>query len=227
MLNDNERDRIAAAVTEAEAKTSGEIVCVMAGRTSDYGETPLAWAAAAALVIPPVALAVGLDPLIIGRWMGGWTAGHVGALRMALSGALGVYAMTQLVLFVAVWIIVGLPGVRRVLTPRPLKLRRVRQAALAQLAAASLAAGASRAAVVIFAALDERIVDVVSTEAVHAAAGQAVWDQAVSQVLTAIKAGKPADGFVAAVQTCGAALAGHFPQDAADDNAIPNRPLEL
>ncbi len=227
MLNEQDRDRIGAAVTEAEAATSGEIVCVLAHRVSDYGETPLVWAAAEALVIPPLAMAVGLDPLILSRWMGGWIAGHNSALRLALTGAFGAYALVQLALFLAAWAIAGAPAVRRLLTPRSLKRRRVREAALRQLAAAALAAGPSRAAVVIFAALDEHIVDIVASENVHAKAGQPVWDQAVAEALQAIRAGRSADGFIAAVRICGAALAQHFPEDGPDRNAIADRPLEL
>ena len=227
LLNDSDRATIAQAVGRAEAATSGEIVCVIARRVSAYPEIPLAFAAAATLVIPPVALAIGLDPLALIHVAGGWTAGHSSALRTALAVTLGGYAAAQAVLFGLVAALVAIPAVRRVLTPGALKRRRVEAAALAQLGAAALAAGPSRAAVVIFASQDDRIVEVVASEAIHAKAGAATWDKAVAAALAALRRNAPAEGFVAAVEICGAALAEHFPAEGPDLNAVSDAPLEL
>jgi hypothetical protein len=38
-----------------------------------------------------------------------------------------------------------------------------------------------------------------------------VWDQAVASLIAAIKDGRAGDGFVAAIEQCGAVLADHFP----------------
>ena len=47
MLTQSDRARIEAAIKAAEAGTTGEIYCVVAGESSDYRETPLAWVIAA------------------------------------------------------------------------------------------------------------------------------------------------------------------------------------
>ncbi len=227
MLNDADRARVTQAVAQAEASTSGEIVCVIARRVSSYPEIPLAWAAAATVAIPPLALAVGLDPLALAHAAGGWTAGHSGALRTALAVTLGSYALAQALLFAVAAGLVAIPAVRRALTPAGVKRRRVQSAALAQLAAATLAAGTTRAAVVIFASQEDRIVEVVASEAIHAKAGADVWDRAVAAAVDDLRRGAPADGFIAAVALCGAALAEHFPGTAGDANAIPDAPVEL
>ena len=52
MISQLDRERIAEAIRVAEAKTSGEIFCVIARHASDYRLVPLAWAAAVALVVP-------------------------------------------------------------------------------------------------------------------------------------------------------------------------------
>jgi len=227
MLNDQDRARIAHAVAEAEAATSGEIVCVLAQRVSNYREVSLAWGAAAALLLPPAAIAAGVDPLAFARWTGGWTAGHSGAAPATLTLALGAYAVVQAILFALVAGAASLPQLRRVLTPAFLRRRRVGEAAAAQLAAAALAAGPERAAVVIFACEADHIVDVRATEAVHAKAGQAVWDQAVAAMLAAMRQAAPADGFVQAIALCAAPMAEHFPARGPDDNAVADAPLEL
>ena len=227
MLTDADRHRIAAAVGEAEAATAGEVVCVLARRVSPHGETPLAWGAAAALLLPPLLLAAGLDPLALARWTGAWTAGHGGAVRAALSAGLAAYALAQAVVFALVAGVVSIPAVHRRLTPRSIRRRRVGEAALAQLAAAALAAGPNRAAVVIFACEEDRMVEVRATEAIHALAGPQVWDQAVAAVLDGMGRSAPADGFVRAVQICGAPLARHFPASGPDGNALSDALLEL
>src|SRR5258706_12922554 len=60
MLNEKDRARISAAITEVEAKTSGEIFCVLAKDVSRYREVPLLWAAVAAFAVPPLLVLAGL-----------------------------------------------------------------------------------------------------------------------------------------------------------------------
>lgn len=227
MLNDTDRDAIAAAVARAEASTSGEIVCVLARRVADYGATPLLWAAGVALLAPLLALTLGLDPAALPQPGGGWAAGHSSAAPASRGAAITAYVLAQGVLFLLVLMAASLPPLRMILTPPWVKARRVRQAAMAQLAAATLSAGASRAAVVIFAAEAEHRVEVLASEAAHAAVGQPVWDQAVAAVLAGMKRDTPAEGVTAAVALCGEALARCFPQSSPDENALPDQPLEL
>lgn len=224
MLDHADRDRIAEAVSEAEAATSGEIVCVLARRASDYLETPIAWGAATALLLPPLAFVAGWEPGTLVRALGGWWTARPETSPAALVGA---YAVVQALIFAAAAVLVALPAVRVRLTPRPLKAARVREAALGQLAAASLAAGPARAAVVIFAADAERRVEVLASDSAHAAIGQPVWDAAVRALETALRRGDATGGFVDAARICGEALCAAFPQTRPDRNALPDRPLEL
>lgn len=224
MLNDANRDVIAAAVAKAEAGTSGEIVCVLARQVSSYAETPLLWASITALLVPAVAVAFGIEPPQLG---GAWVAVHSSAAEAGRHASLAAYAIVQAGLFCAVCAITALPALRTRLTLPFVKTGRVRDAALAQLAAAELASGPSRAAVVIFAADAEHRVEVLATAAAYSAIGQAVWDEAVATLLAAMKARDPTAGFVAAVALCGDALAHAFPQSDPDPNAIADRPLEL
>jgi putative membrane protein len=61
-MTPEDQARIAEAVAAAEKTTAGEIFCVLAPEVSDYRETPLVWAAAAALILPGAALFAGLRP---------------------------------------------------------------------------------------------------------------------------------------------------------------------
>ena len=63
----------------------------------------------------------------------------------------------------------------------------------------------------IFAAVAERYVEIIADGGINAKVTQEVWDKAVASLIAAIKDGRPADGFVAAIEQCGAVLAEHFP----------------
>jgi putative membrane protein len=226
MLSQADHARIAAAVSQAEAATSGEILCVLSHKVSDYRETPLAWAIGAAMAIPPVAMMLGLHPWLLSQAGGDWVATNAVALDVSVQLALTGYVILQIVIFAAVAVAISVAQpLRLALTPRRLKQRRVRRAALQQLTATRLL-GAS-AAVVIFASEAERLVTVVADEAIHLKAGDAAWDAAVAAVLKGIRSGDAATGFVQAVEICGGYLAEHFPADAATHHVLSDGLLEI
>ena len=51
-MSPEDRDRIAAAIRAVEARTTGEIVCVLAEQSADSGALPILLAALAALASP-------------------------------------------------------------------------------------------------------------------------------------------------------------------------------
>jgi putative membrane protein len=53
------------------------------------------------------------------------------------------------------------------------------------------------------------------------------WANAVSALISGIKAGRPGDGFVAAVELCGAELARNFPPGELNPNELPGRVVEI
>ena len=59
-LTPTELAAIEAAVREAEAKTTGEIYCVVTEESSHYAEVPIAWAAGVALLGPALLLLAGV-----------------------------------------------------------------------------------------------------------------------------------------------------------------------
>lgn len=227
MLSEAEHQRIAGAVAAAEARTTGEIVCVMAREVSNYREVPLVWAAAVALAAPLIALLLGADPSWPTFWRHDWTAAHVAAAGAALTPVLEALIVTQVMLFALTAGLVSIPPVRRALTPGPLKRRRVHRAALQQFLATGLHLEAGRTGVVIFAARQDRRVEILADDAIHKAVGDVVWDAAVAAVQAGMKKGDPAAGFVRAIELCGDALAQHFPSTGPKDNLISDRLLEI
>jgi putative membrane protein len=216
---------VEAAIRDAEAKTSGEIYCIVAEESSDYHATPLAWAAGIALLAPALLLAAGLHVTAPDMGLvGGWTADQVedvgeATARAALIGTL----VMQALLFLATLAVVSFPPVRRALTPRGLKRERVRQRAEEQFLAKNLHLTRERTGVLIYASAAERMAELIADEAIHAQAPDGTWDQAMAALTAGLKRGEPGAGFAAAIGQCGDILARHFPARP-DDNPdeLPN-----
>ena len=51
-FSEEDHDAVTAAIHEAEKRTSGQIVCVLARASSDYAHIPILWASALALIAP-------------------------------------------------------------------------------------------------------------------------------------------------------------------------------
>lgn len=202
LFTPEEQDRIANAVTTAETSTSGEIFTVVARASDDYRFIPVLWAALAALLVPL--------PLV---------------LMTALPSAT-IY-LVQLVVFCVLAILLSLPAMRPHVVPRPIQRHRAHRNAIEQFLAHGLHTTRDRTGVLVFVSLAEHYAEVVADEAINDRVQQAVWDRAVSALVDNIRAGRPADGFVAAVEICGTVLAEHFPPRPDDTNELSDRIVEI
>ena len=225
-LTSEDRERIAAAVAQAEARTSGEILCVLTEEVSAYREVALVWAAAVALLAPPLAFVIGAQPLSISQALGGWSIAHSTAAEARIGLALTLYAAAQAALFTACMLVFSLPPVRRALTPGRLKDQRVHQAAFRHFVSTGLHLRPDLTGVLIFASIQDRRMEVIADEIIHAKVGQGAWDDVVSQALAAMREGGPGAGLAHAVTLCGDLLARHFPDDG-KANRFPNQPVEV
>src|ERR1043166_194637 len=186
MISDADKTRIADAIRTAEAKTSGEIFCVLAKNAGNYRLVPVAWAAALALIVP-------LPLVMLTEWE-----------------AVTIYVI-QLIAFTLTAIALSRPALRFLVVPRRMKRERAHSAAMRQFLAQGMHKTEGRTGVLIFAAVAERYVEVIADGGINAKVTQEVWDQAVAALIAGIKDGRPGDGFVAAIGQCGAVLAEHFP----------------
>ncbi|MFT4255105.1 MAG: TPM domain-containing protein [Caulobacter sp.] len=229
ILSQADQDRIAQAVRAAEAATVGEIRCVIAPRVAPERPAPvLAWAAGAALLIPAFALLAGLRPEALTRLFGGWSVGHAAAQDGAILSALLVHLALQAGVFVAAAMLLSIPAIRLRLPAGESPARRVRRAAEAFFLSSDLRATRGRTGVLIFAALAEHRVEVLADEGIHGLAPEDAWSGVVADLVTGLKAGAVADGFVAAVGRAGTILAEHAPRDGGEDrNELPDAPTLL
>jgi putative membrane protein len=202
MISQADRARITDAIRAAETRTAGEIFCVIARYSSDYRLVPLAWAAALALVAPA--------PLI---YLTLWPA--------------SVIYLVQLVVFIAAALALSLPAIRFHIVPRRTQHERAHAEAMRQFFAQGLDQTENRTGVLIYASLAERYAEIVADAGIHAKVTSDVWDQAIAALVAAMREGRAGDGFVAAIERCGAVLAEHFPPGALNRDELPNKLVEI
>jgi putative membrane protein len=202
VITDSDKARIAEAIRNAEAGTAGEIFCVIAQRSSDYRLVPITWAAAIALLAP-------LPFIYLTPW-----------------STAAVY-LVQLVIFAFAALALSHPRIRFHLVPRRAKHDRAHAEAMRQFFAQGLHKTKHRTGVLIFASAAERYAEIVADAAINERATPEVWNEAITALATAIKDGRPGDGFVAAIDKCGAVLAAHFPPGALKRDELPDKLLEI
>lgn len=223
-LNPSDLAAIEAAVRQAEARTSGEIYCVVAEQSGHYGETPVVWGAGVALLGPAVLLMGGVH-VTVPDLFEGWTAAQVGvaaetAARSALMGAI----VLQAILFgLVAGLVALLRPVRLALTPRWIKRHEVKRRATEIFLTKNLHLTRERTGVLIFVSLAERMAELVADEGVAGHVEPHVWDKAMAALADGLRRGDPSAGFAAAVGLCGDVLAETFPAHPGDNpNELPD-----
>jgi putative membrane protein len=227
-LTPKELADIEAAVRQAEARTTGEIYCVVTPMSSHYAETPIAWAAALALLAPAILLLGGVH-VSIPEFFSVWSADQVSqAVDLAVQRALVGTIALQAILFLGAALIAEIPPIHRFLTPAPLKRRRVRRRAAEQFLAKNLHLTRERTGVMIYVSLEERMAELIADEGIAAHVEPHVWDRAMAALAEGLKRGEPAAGFAAAIGLCGDVLAEKFPVGTGDNpNELPDAVVML
>ena len=226
-IRSEDQARIAEAIARAEATTSGEIICVLARRVSDWRDVALAWAAAAALVLPLGLIPLGFDASWLPGLGANWEAAHTAARDLTIGRTLAAYGILQAAVFLSTLLILQLPPLRRWMVPTPLRRTRVHRAAMEQFLGHGIHVTENRTGVLIYAALSEHVVEVVADKGIHAKVDPELWGELIAELALDLKRNRPADGFVRAVERCGAVLAEHFPPGAMNRDELPNHLIQL
>jgi putative membrane protein len=135
--------------------------------------------------------------------------------------------LTQIVVFLAIALVLSIPNLRFHIVPRRTRHDRAHGEAMRQFSAQGLDKTEHRTGVLIFASVGERYAEIVADAGINGKVTPGVWDDAVNALVTEIKAGRPADGFVAAIEQCGKVLAQHFPPGALKRDETPDKLLEI
>jgi putative membrane protein len=213
-LAPEEHRRVATAIQAAEARTAGEIYVVVAARSDDYRMLPLLWAALLALIggwVTPLWSA-------LATWWSGWAVADVSAAELALG---------QAIVFVLVALVSLHPRLRMLFVPRAVRTGRAENHAREQFLAHNLHATQSRTGVLIFVSLAEHHAQILADTAIDSHVAEDFWAAIIDRLTAEIGAGRLAEGLVFAVESCGTALAEHFPRRADDRNELPDKLVEL
>ncbi len=191
ILTEPDQKRIQEAVASAEGVTSGEIVPYVVGKSDDYPES--VWKGALLGAI----LAAGIV-LLLGSFYTGWglawlfTAWGVSLVALA-AGVLGAGIATA-------------PSVKRLLT-RPSDMHhRVHDRAMRAFLEEDMFNTRDRTGILLFVSLFEHHIEVIGDEGINRKVETDEWIGVVEEIRAGIKEGKPADGLVRAIESCGELL---------------------
>ncbi len=221
-LTDADHAKVSAAIAAAEASSDGEIVAVATELSDPYHDVALHWAVLVLIATLAIFAAV---PTLLQFWfdlfLGGWraepTLGELLTLLLVLS-----VAKFTIALLILRWM-----PLRLTLTPGATKQRRVRRRAISIFKAGAERRTIGRTGVLIYLSMAEHRAEIVADEAIVKVTDDTVWGEAMTALVAEVKAGRPADGIIAAIELVGAVLTEHVPRTTADTNEIPDKLIEL
>jgi putative membrane protein len=197
-ISAQDRRRVSTAIHDAEAKTSGEIVCVLAQASSDATALPILIAALVALALP-------------------WAM--VAFTAMPVHGIL----LLQVAVFFVLAVLLCLPPVRVALVPRAARRAKAHRAAMEQFMIRGVSRTKDRTGILIFVSLAERYARIVADEGIAARVPQSEWQGAVDALVAHMRRGHIGEGFIAAIERCGKVLEQHFPPSQIARDELPDR----
>lgn len=182
-------DRITTAVQEAERQTAGEIVPYVVERSDSYEEA--AWRGGLFFGLSALAAALGVR-----QWTTAWLPVDFVPIAMATCVAGGGGAL--LVHFI--------PALKRLFAGDGLMARRVSQRAAQAFIAEEVFQTRDRTGILIFLSLLEHKVLVVGDAGINAKVEPREWADIVQRIVAGIRAGRPAEGLIDAIQQSGVLL---------------------
>ncbi len=186
LFAEDQKERISQAISDAESKTSGEVIAVLTEMSNTYYYVPFMWAALAALIVP--------WPLIHFTWM----------------SVQWIY-LIQLLVFLILLAVLWPKRTRAALVPKSIRQTHVRRRATEQFLAQNLHTTAGRTGVLIFVSIAERHAVILADHAIDAKVEAGAWQAIVEHLTRDIGDGRPTDGFVHAIEEIGKAPRPAFP----------------
>ncbi|HEY2292548.1 MAG TPA: hypothetical protein VGM86_17755 [Thermoanaerobaculia bacterium] len=192
-------DAVQAAVREAEARTSGEIVPYVVERSDPYQNAIWKGAALGALLGPMAALAIYLWTDV---W--GWPLGLWIALPAPLGGAIG-------------YLLALIAPVRRWMAGEHTLDARARRRAAVAFLEQEVFRTRDRTGILLFVSLFERRVVLLADSGIHQKVEEGDWETITRKLAKGIRSGRPGPALVEAIRACGELLERHGVERRADD----------
>ncbi|GAA5543548.1 MULTISPECIES: TPM domain-containing protein [Brucella/Ochrobactrum group] len=208
LIGAEDHARIADAIRDAEAGTSGEIYAVLARSSDDY------FFAAGFVATCGILLAS-----VIAACLAHWYWFDISLPMFGLS-ILAAFISAMLVL----WL---LPSIRMLLVPRRIRYKRAHLNALQQFLARNVHITENRTGILLFVSMAEHYAEVIADAGIHARVEQDEWNAIVATLIHHASRSQMAEGFVTAIDQAGTLLEKHFPAGADNMNELDDHLIEL
>ncbi len=202
LLSDQDNKAIEEAIKKAEATTSGEIVFAAAPASANYQHGTLQGALIGMVVVTAVFF---LLPMV-----------HTPTTIL----------WTEFISFAVFYSILPHLPWRRWFISKSEMDARVHEAAFMQFYSSGLYRTRESNGVEIYLSFFERRVVVIGDRAIHAKMGDRHWQDVRDLIIRGMKEGNTCGGICAAIETCGKALAEHFPPRPDDINELPDKVID-
>ena len=202
LLTESEVQQVSAAIEKVEQSSDAELVTVLAQQADDYHYIPTLWAALLAIVSPGIIL---LTPF----WLG-----------------VSELLVVQASIFIIFALVLRLPFVIRHIIPSRVKIWRASNLARRQFLDNNLHHTAGDSGLLIFVSETEHYVEIIADRGISQVVDNAVFEAIVAEFTQKVKAGQTLEGFLYAVEACGAILIEHVPATS-QKNELPNRMVLL
>lgn len=208
LISEQDHERIAVSIRDAEANTSGEIYAVLA-RTSDDYFFAAGFVATCGILIVSVIMA------FLAHWY--WFDISLPMFGLAILAA---FATAMLLL----WLV---PSIRMLLVPRHIRYKRAHLNALQQFLARNVHITEHRTGILLFVSMAEHYAEVIADAGIHARVEQEEWNGIVATLTHHASRSEVAEGFVLAIGQAGQLLERHFPAGAHNANELDDHLIEL
>lgn len=202
LFSAEEERRVSDAISQAERKTAGEIVVVVAARSDAYLYVPPLIAALVSLFVP-------------------WPLIYFSSLSVE-----AVY-LIQLAVFLVLTALILPMQVRTALVPSRVKREHAHRRAVEQFLVQNLHTTGGHTGVLIFVSVAERHAEILADAAIDARVPAGTWDKIVGELAAAIGDGRPTEGLITAIAAVGARLAETFPPESRNPNELPDHLIVL
>ena len=202
-FNQEEQQKIEAAVKAAETKTSGEIVPMVVDSSYDYPRAELIGGGT-------LALAVGL--------IVSWLFGGESIWWFLPVFIIGFFVFQQLIRY--------LPDLKRRLIHPDELTAEVKEKALVSFIEQGLHETRDRTGILILISLFEHRVQVLADSGINAKVPEQTWEEIVNIIVAGLKSGDACAATCQAVERCGELLQEHFPRKHDDSDELPNLIME-
>jgi putative membrane protein len=217
LLTDEEQKMVEAAIQKAESMTSGEIVFATAEASSRYRHATIQGAVFGMAAVTAIYL---LIPLLFPN------TANLPYFSHNTTNLL----WTEFLSFAFFYAILPRLPWRRWLISQQEMAARVHEAAFMQFYSSGLYRTRESNGIEIFLSFFERRVVVIGDRGIHEKMGDQHWENVRDLIIRGIKERNVCAGICAAIESCGQALARHFPHRPDDSNELPDgviqRPLD-